>query len=341
MSSQHPNARRKIPPPADGNDDYARFVQSLAVEDPMLMASNILLGDDEEDFELTDLEEESEDEEDLEEDNDESPENTNQEPAPLFGDFQMDFYQELEAELGSLLEEDLEAAVSTLLAGTNKKNPSPTTTLPSTPDKTTTIHTSSSNEASPTTPLGTAARASSSSVVVTSTQVQQLQKLLKGHYQLLLQNSVLAVRAARKHYEEDSCEKFHGGETPEDFTEILDASVSMLQDLDQVCERCGDASVQCEHCEWKANGGRVVNGHASASEHCCSVQRDVIGIIVLLTQFTHSQLSLYNYRIARTLFAITFRKTLDCLPVLLDLPFKLFKNPRQHNLSLKCLAWRG
>jgi hypothetical protein len=253
VSSHHPNARRKIPSPADINDDYARFVQSLGVEDPMLMASNILMGDDEEDFELTDLEGESDDDDDDddldEEDNDdESSEIDRQDPAPIFGDFQMDFYQELEAELGSLLEEDLEAAVSTLLAGSNK-NASPTTittttttTLPSTPDKTATASSSGSNQASPTTPMGTAARASPSSVVVTSTQVQQLQTLLKGHYQLLLQNSVLAVRAARKHCEEDSCEKFHGGETPEDFTEILDGSVSMLQDMDQVSEALwGDA----------------------------------------------------------------------------------------------------
>lgn len=227
--SSPPSARRKISPlPED--DDYARFVQSLGMEDPMLMASALLLGDDEEDFELTDLEDSD----------DEDIDDSHQEPAPLTEHyFEHDFYTELEAELGSLLEEDLEAAVSTLLAGTNKKN-SPVT--PSTPD-----HNKTSSEASsPTTPLRDAAR--TSLTVVTAHQVQHLQQLLRGHYQLLLQNSVLAVRAAQKHYEEDSSDKFYGGETPEDLTEILDGAVSMLQDLDQV--RCSPCLMQAvrSHC---------------------------------------------------------------------------------------------
>lgn len=221
-SHSPPSARRKISPlpeDDDNDNDYARFVQSLGMEDPILIAgtSPLLLGDDEEDFELTDLEESD----------DEDIDDSHQEPAPLTDQpFEHDFYAELEAELGSLLEEDLEAAVSTLLAvpGTNKKNSQVT---PSTPE-----HKISTQASSPTTPLRDAAR--TSFTVVTAHQVQQLQQLLRGHFQLLLQNSVLAVRAARKHYQDDSTDKFYGGETPEDLTEILDGAVSMLQDLDQV-----------------------------------------------------------------------------------------------------------
>jgi hypothetical protein len=135
-----------------------------------------------------------------------------------------DFYSELEAELGSLLEEDLEAAVSTLLAGTNHASKKTKPALPTTPLKKPTF------SSSPTTSTPNAR----TQMVVTPSQVQRLQKLLTSHYQLLVQSSVLSVRAARKEFPAESPLVFHCGETPEDLTEILDGAVGMLQDLDQV-----------------------------------------------------------------------------------------------------------
>ena len=228
-------ARRKITPtPAKHNDDelddYARFVQSLG-EDSALMASaleTLLNDDDEEDFELTDLDD-SDDDDDDEEDQDSTKVSPPQSPLPLTTSTTLDhdFYSELEAELSSLLEEDLEAAVSTLLAtttssGATSKAPPPPPLPPQ----------ASPTSSPPTTPLRDAARGAP---VVTTDQVQHLQSLLQRHSQLLLQNCVLSVRAARKQTLDDSsAEKIHGGETPEDLTEILDGAVGMLQDLDQV-----------------------------------------------------------------------------------------------------------
>ena len=330
--SSPPSARRKISPlPED--DDYTRFVQSLGMEDPILMASPLLLGDDEEDFELTDLDESD----------DEDVDDSHLQPSPLEDyPFEHDFYTELEAELGSLLEEDLEAAVSTLLAGTNKKN-SPGT--PSTPD-----HKISTEASTPTTPLRDAAR--TSFTVVTPHQVQQLQQLLRGHYQLLLQNSVLAVRAARKRYEEDSSEKFYGGETPEDLTEILDGAISMLQDLDQVCSSRSSMLVHCE-C-WQALAkmrslGSIVRvavardgKNASSSDQICSVL--TFSIVMLLTHYDsrttlYLYLSVHHNRIARMPFVITFKRDRNCRLVSRDRPFKLYKRVLPPSRSLKCLAW--
>jgi len=242
-------ARRKISPmpvsttaSSDDQDDeeYTRFVQSLAQDDPTFSSTlqSLLVDEDEEDFVLTDIEEDDDDDDDMlgELAAPSSPGTTtnNTLPAsPLLLEHP-NFYSELEAELGSLLEEDLEAAVSTLLAGSNqntKKSASPKTVgAVSTPLKNPSGSTSS---ASPATPLREASK-SLHQHSVTPQQVQRLQKLLQSHYQLLVQSAVLSVRAARKEYPEESPLVFHGGETAEDLTEILDGAVGMLQDMDQV-----------------------------------------------------------------------------------------------------------
>ena len=240
------SAKRKISPVSTEDDEeYLRFVQSLGQDDAMMASTlqSLLTEDDEEDFVLTDLEDDDDDDDD-DDDLEETPTSPNAKTSstalpgsPLF--MEHDFYSELEAELGSLLEEDLEAAVSTLLAGTNKKS-SPknnTPSLPATPiAKTSTV--SPNKTSTPTTAAATTTTTTraTTQMMVTPAQVQHLQSLLASHYQLLVQSSVLAVRAARKDFPEESPLVFHGGETPEDLGEIIDGAVGMLQDLDQV--RC-------------------------------------------------------------------------------------------------------
>lgn len=235
-------ARRKISPTQDTSEedqDYLRFVQSLGEDDPMMAATlqSLLVDEDEEEFVLTDLEDDDDDEDDelMEEATSSPTARTSTAPpgSPLF--MEHDFYSELEAELGSLLEEDLEAAVSTLLAGTNntnKKSSPKTTAAPTTPMK---KPTTTSTSSSPATPLGEAAASRQAQMVVTPAQVQRLQKLMTSHYQLLVQSAVLSVRASRKEFPAESPLVFHCGETPEELTEILDGAVGMLQDMDQVC----------------------------------------------------------------------------------------------------------
>jgi hypothetical protein len=79
------------------------------------------------------------------------------------------------------------------------------------------------------------------------TQHQQLRELLQQHYQLLLQQSVLAARLAHRVRSKgawippaspsrllaDGEELMANTESTEDLAEILDAAVGMLQDLDQ------------------------------------------------------------------------------------------------------------
>lgn len=224
------------------DEDYNRFVQSLAQDDPMMSSTlhSLLLDEDEEDFVLTDLEDEEEDDDDILNELAAAAAAPSSPGATAASDNQLlasplllepsAFYSELEAELGSLLEEDLEAAVSTLLATSTKKKTATTSTSPKTA--------AAAKAGGATTPLREATSSSSTARLtqVTPQQVQRLQKLLESHYQLLVQSSVLGVRAARKEYPEESPLVFHGGESPEDLTEVLDGAVGMLQDLDQV--RC-------------------------------------------------------------------------------------------------------
>ena len=205
----------------------------------MMNLASLVVEEEEEDFVLTDLDDDDDDDEDEDDllglasfGEDISPSNDTTattestgtpSPSPLFEN--SDFYSQLEAELGSLLEEDLEAAVSTLLSGSNKLDHSSkqrtshsnTTTLP--PQK----------ESSP------CLKGAVETPHVTQAQVEELQQLMQSHYQLLVQSSVLAVRAARKEFPEESPLVFHQGETPEELTmTVLDGAVGMLQDLDQV-----------------------------------------------------------------------------------------------------------
>ena len=110
----------------------------------MMNLASLVVEEEEEDFVLTDLDEDDDDDEDDDEllglaslgeaippsspGNHPTTTTTTEaasmpSPSPLLLE-NSDFYSQLEAELGSLLEEDLEAAVSTLLAGSSTLDPS-------------------------------------------------------------------------------------------------------------------------------------------------------------------------------------------------------------------------
>ena len=249
-------ARRKIEPPPEpsfqpqiDDEEYAKFVESLNLD-------ITLLGDDDEEFKLTDAEsdEDDDDEEDDGDDgeNDQDGTPTTQSsphakvsdltsPLPL-PDIGTEFYSELEAELGSLLEEDLEAAVTTLLGTSQHLSPAPNKAkemlkkAPSTPAM-----------ASPRTPLKEAARAKQT--VTTKAQVEQLTSLMKQHYQLLIQQAVLSVRAAHglKYSKPKTTNDMYCTETHEDLAEILDGAIGMLQDLDQNRKDAIRTSIQLDN----------------------------------------------------------------------------------------------
>lgn len=245
-------ARRKIEPPPEpsfqpqiDDEEYAKFVESLNLDIN-------LLGDDDEEFKLTDADSDEDDDEEDDDENDHENSSTTQSsphakasnltsPLPL-PDIGTEFYSELEAELGSLLEEDLEAAVTTLLGSSQHVSPAPSKAKdmlmksPSTPAM-----------ASPRTPLKEAARAKQT--VTTKDQVEQLSSLMKQHYQLLIQQAVLSVRAAHglKYSKPKTTNDMYCTETQEDLAEILDGAIGMLQDLDQNRKDAIRTSIQLDN----------------------------------------------------------------------------------------------
>ncbi len=238
----------------ENEDDYDRFVKSLGLDDSLFTTF-----DDDEEFHLSDIEDEEEDD-DYEDDaaadcvNDtnctvtvestptlSSPVSSS--PISLANLDETDGYDysSIEDELGSLLEEDMEAAVQSLMTSKKPAVSSPSdnglvlTSSPKTPKlngKKQVKATTQTNNVSPATPLRETAR-QGTKAHVTYRQSQQLRRLLTSHYQLLVQQAVLAVRAAQiqKIHKEKS--DFLAGESPDDLAEILDGAVGMLQDLDQ------------------------------------------------------------------------------------------------------------
>jgi hypothetical protein len=270
--SEAMNRPPAIPPSASAtvfsgeDDEYERFVKSLLVDDGLFFGL-----DDDEDFRLSDAEDDDDDDDDedflLDSQKQAVLESTPPLASPLSAsplelpDFDADF--DLEQELGSLLEEDLEAAVTTLLTS-KKPSTSNLSSVPasrgpsaslSSPGATTNVAAKkgsvtkapngmqqqqlSSNQPpktdteSPTTPLREASR-QSAQTRVTYQQSQQLRRLMTKHYQLLVQQAILAVRAAHVQKQHKDKTDFLSGETADDLAEILDGAVGMLQDLDQV-----------------------------------------------------------------------------------------------------------
>ena len=240
----------------EDDDDYVRFVKSLGLDDSFFVA----LENDDEDFHLSDIEEDDDDddtqldEEDGSTDAGETKSKTFESTPSLSSPLSStpaalpdlsDMYKDLEEELGSLLEEDMEAAVQSLM--TSKKptacSPSSAKTTPGSPKTPKTpggkkqqakaaAAAAVNGKDSPATPLRDAAR-QGTTAPASYQQSQQLRRLLTRHYQLLVQQSVLAVRAAHTQKLHKEKSDFLSGETADDLAEILDGAVGMLQDLDQ------------------------------------------------------------------------------------------------------------
>lgn len=268
------------------DEDYAHFVKVLGAVEGCEESNKILpqmVDDDEEDeFLLDPMESDDEEEEDDEADQNQdglqftydsprltitSPVGTDPlSPATLMG---ADFYDELQEELDWLEEEDVEAAVATLLEipgeinnlnSMERNDPKEYTHKSSIPSLSPPLkhpftikspllngHTTGApNEEIDMTPIRQAARVSYR-VVPSKEQQETLRSLLEGHHQLLLQQAVLAVRAAnsqRKKLAVDvaidgpSKSAFVNGDgeavvVGDDLVEVLDSAVAMLQDLEQ------------------------------------------------------------------------------------------------------------
>lgn len=254
----------------DGDlDDYGLFVKSLGLDDDWKLRDD----DDEEEFSLDAMDDGDTDEDDASPNTAQhlvnkktSTKDSAESSSTLAFDlleWDPNFYQELEAELGGLEEEDMEAAVATLLDHTKKKPEMEETPASLSPtgqaesSKTApqaTAETGDNPEAPTNTPLRDVARASRA--IVTTDQFDEFRKLMSQHYQLLTQQAVLSVRAAHatklhraRTASVSACEResfVSGGETADDLVEIVDGAVGMLQDLDQNRKDAIRNSIQLE-----------------------------------------------------------------------------------------------
>ena len=363
-----------------GDDEYAKFVRGLLVNDDTSYAGNHQTGgsslgrlgglhrgsssvgsvgeteDDEEDYEEDyaypndDDEEEDDDDEDAGGEDDAassadrksasaiSSQETASTDQKMSGDelepVGIDDYDfdeldldpiALEEELGGLLEEDMEAAVNSLIqqdisdlnilhvpmpimplhaegagvgsgsasASNASNNAAAGNAITSThPPSSTTAAQAHTNANFPIQPLSPTARARATATATTPThihtpskaatsaatsaskfptpshrQIIHLQQLMNQHYQILLQQSALAVRAAhgnkfknrnggskRKRQEHFFC----CGETADDLAGIVDGAVTMLQDLDKNRKDAIRYSIQMSRVNYKRHKG---NGH--------------------------------------------------------------------------------
>lgn len=292
----------------DAKSDYGSTSTFPQQGDRSDLAVGDLIGEDDDDVDEPDhdISEEGQDDDDHDDDddvivgNEDNEEDEDEEDEYYWDD---NFYQELEEELGWLEEEDMEAAVATLLGVDRPHIQTPASTLclarptsagyldnpellssiPETqksigsdsilgittnyvPDNVTNHspslqgeddnHDGSASEeqgrrnqlqvegiSSP--PLR---ESSVRSLQVTPEQTDQLRRLLAEHYQLLVQQTILAARAAQKqqkhlhqqpHEQErkqeqssDMIIQSRAAETVDDLIDIVDAAVGMLQDLD-------------------------------------------------------------------------------------------------------------
>ena len=235
------------------NKDYAKFKQ--------IMQGKATPDDDDDDDdnedheyregeeeEEADSEEEESDPEPAARDNDADPpppddEDMDLSPLDFFND-DNELVKELQEELGWLQDEEMEAAVATLLQDALPKPDE----APGTPVNTETWPHN--------TPLRGQAAAKKKTPHLTAAQFATLEDLMKKHYQLLLQQAVLSIRAAHAQKyqnrnlqriittvsdkEDDATKKrkyaaafWMGHESSEELMECLDGAVGMLMDLDQ------------------------------------------------------------------------------------------------------------
>jgi hypothetical protein len=351
----------------DLDDDYSKFVKFLGLDidsgaDETIQGLLLDDDDDEEEFQLDPLDDnDDEDEDDEDEDEERGMQSKiNLEDTSFLNELaspqahqkslqdietESNFYKELEEELGWLDEEDLEAAVATLL---DEKLPAPSTTLATCDDvedidadidddnnasdgegnarsfQSPDAKAGRSYSATPgsmgsipivtaPTPLRDVARVNRHTV--TPRQHEQLRKLLEKHYQLLMQQAVLAVRTANMqrlrrtpHANLDVMEHQFviGGETVDDLVEILDGAVGMLQDLDQNRKDAIRQHIQFE--AWP-NGTTVPSPRRSLlaelayNEHSCSSFPNAGDRRLTRAQFTKALLE-QNEGQAKTVFDI-------------------------------------
>ena len=356
------------------DDDYAQFVKLLGPDGSGLAGdtslSDMLLDDDEDEFQLDLEDEDEEDDDDDEQEEDEdaklpatSPLKMHQHPledpvdpfSPLPLGTNNNFYRELQEELNLLEEEDMEAAVATLLAHpgeftshdeNNEKELATTeqakahhqepfqaaaaATTPVAANKAVATTTAPTVEAGASTPIREAAR-TSHRVVPTQQQQETLRKLLEQHHQLLLQQAVLAVRSANSHVRRrvvdvpmavvQSAEFANAGESGGDLVEVLDSAVGMLQDLEQNRKDAIRSEIQWESSNSNkyAMGSGAPNRSLQFSEADSTQAAAAAGGDRRLTraQFTKTLLEQNNGQ-ARTLFDIQGLSKLNSTFSLID-----------------------
>ena len=230
-----------------GDDEYANFMKSILTDD--LMSLTYSENEDDEEFQLEDDDESKEEDKDMNDNTQEqrkdSLDSASQTDNSLFDD---DFLLDplaLEEELGGLLEEDMEAAVNSLIQQEELQenvNPQHNGTLPNilSPPKSPTESMASPISKNATRVAKTALRFPTP----TQGQVMKLQALMNQHYQIAIQGATLAARSAhRSAFASNISSKngkrkrietfFCSGENGDDLAGILDGAVTMLQDLDK------------------------------------------------------------------------------------------------------------
>lgn len=252
---------------SEEDNEYAQFVKGLLDHNPPdgnVVAWDTLVDDDDDDEEEYQADEDDEEDEDETEcmDGDSNTDAASVKSFRSLDGFQLDPLA-LEEELGGLLEEDMEAAINSLImkdtdhdvggSGLSKtgtlsdSSPIPPYSaspgiIPSYNDKNVKPANSKVDEPKSVsqTDASNAQRKSPAPMHVqpTNAQILQLQKLMSNHYQLLLQEAVLACRAAHSNRFKAVKRKrvpdfFFGGETADDLKEIVDGTVTMLQDLEK------------------------------------------------------------------------------------------------------------
>ena len=256
----------KIETLSDEDNEYAQFVRGLLDHNPSdgnIVAWDSLVDedddDDEEEYQADDDEEEEDETECM--DGDSTGDAASVKSFPSLDGFPMDPLA-LEEELGWLLEEDMEAAINSLIMketdhmigsnGITKAGPlvdsSPIPPNIASPGLVSSTDDQNVKPSSKIDESNDVSQAVTSNVQrnfpapvlaqPTNAQILQLQKLMSNHYQILVQQTVLACRAAhsnrfkgvkRKHVPDF----FFGGDTADDLKDIVDGAVTMLQDLDR------------------------------------------------------------------------------------------------------------
>lgn len=248
---------------SDEDTEYAQFVRGLLDHNPSdgnMVAWDSLVDedddDDEEEYQADDDEEEEDETECM--DGDSTGDAASVKSFPSLDGFPLDPLA-LEEELGGLLEEDMEAAINSLIMkdtehiigsnGINKTGPL-VDSSPIPPYKASPGLASSTDDQNVKPSFKVNESNDVSQAVVqrkfpapmhaqpTNAQILQLQKLMSNHYQILVQQTVLACRAAHSNRFKAMKRKrvpdfFFGGETADDLKDIVDGAVTMLQDLDR------------------------------------------------------------------------------------------------------------